>query len=53
MPDLSLDDEFRAVVFAFVQRLRARYGGRIPRAELSAGVQFRGERVPISSVSSS
>jgi putative restriction endonuclease len=47
MPDFSLDDELRAVVFAYVQRLRARYGGRIPRAELSAGVQFRGERVPI------
>lgn len=47
MPDLATDDELRAVVFAYVQRLRARHGGRIPRAELSAGVQFRGERVPI------
>jgi len=47
MPDLVLDEELRAVVFAHVQRLRARYGGRIPRDELSAGVQFRGERVPI------
>jgi putative restriction endonuclease len=47
MSDLSLDDELRAVVFAYVQRLRSRHGGRIPLAELSVGVQFRGERVPI------
>ena len=47
MPDLSLDDELRAAVFAYVQRLRARHGRRIPRADLNAGVQFRGERVPI------
>lgn len=47
MPDPVLDNELRAIVFAHVQRLRARYGGRIPRQELSVGVQFRGERVPI------
>lgn len=45
--DLPLDDELRAVAFAFVQRLRDRYGGRIPRDELLKGVTFRGERVPI------
>jgi putative restriction endonuclease len=45
--DFSLDDELRAVAFAFVQRLRDQYGGRIPRDELMKGVVFRGERVPI------
>lgn len=47
MPDLSTDEELRAATFAQVQRLRARHGARIPAQELSAGVQFRGERVPI------
>jgi len=47
MTDLALDDELRAIVFAQVQRLRERYGGRIPRAELGVGVGMRGERVPI------
>lgn len=47
MTALSLDDELRAVVFAHVQRLRDRHGGRIPSIELSAGVTVRGERVPI------
>lgn len=45
--DLSIDDELRAMAFAHVQRLRDRYGGRIPSAELSAGVMLRGNRVPI------
>lgn len=47
MADLTLDDELRAVVFAQVQRLRERCGGRIPSTELMAGVSLRGERVPI------
>jgi putative restriction endonuclease len=47
MPDLALDNELRAAAFAFVQRLRDRYGGRIPRQELMAGVMLRGQRVPI------
>lgn len=47
MPDLLTDEELRAVTFAQVQRLRVRYGARIPAHELNAGVQFRGERVPI------
>ncbi|HET7565102.1 MAG TPA: HNH endonuclease [Gemmatimonadaceae bacterium] len=47
MPDFSFDDELRAVVFAHVQQLRDRYGGRLPRAELSTGVLVRGSRVPI------
>ena len=47
MPDLSVDDEVRAATFAFVAKLRTRYGGRIPSQELSAGIQFHGERVPI------
>ena len=44
---LAPDDEIRAAVFAYVQQLRGRYGARIPRADLSAGVVVRGERVPI------
>jgi putative restriction endonuclease len=47
VPDITLDDELRATAFAFVQKLRERYGSRIPRQELMAGVTFRGERVPI------
>lgn len=47
MPDLVLDNEIRAAAFAYVQRLRARHEGRIPAAELSVGIQFRGGRVPI------
>ena len=45
MPDL--DEELRAVVFAWVQQLRDRHAYRIPRQELSRGVTIRGERVPI------
>lgn len=45
--DTALDDELRAIAFAFVQRLRDQFGGRVPRAELMKGVTFRGERVPI------
>lgn len=44
---ISCDDELRVAAFARVQRLRDRYGGRIPHAELSAGVTVRGSRVPI------
>jgi len=47
MPPSIPDDEIRAAAFAYVQRLRDRYGGRIPREELSLGVTIRGERVPI------
>jgi len=47
MPDLDLDNELRAAVFARVQPLRERYGERIPSSELSAGVTFRDARVPI------
>src|SRR5690349_15934004 len=47
MPDFSVDDELRAIVFAHVLRLRDRHGGRIPHGELSAGVTIHGSRVPI------
>lgn len=47
MTDKNLDEELRAAVFARVQQLRMRYAGRIPRNELTAGVQFHGERIPI------
>lgn len=47
MPDLSLDNELRAAVFAHLQHLRSRYGHRIPSAELNVGIQFYGQRVPI------
>lgn len=47
VPDFSLDDELRAATFAFVGKLRERFGGRIPSHELSVGVQFQGARVPI------
>lgn len=42
----SIDEELRAATFAHLQRLRARFGDRIPARELSAGVTLRGERVP-------
>lgn len=45
--NLSLDDQLRAVVFAHVQKLRARYGGRIPRHELDQHVMLDGAAVPI------
>ncbi|HET7584329.1 MAG TPA: HNH endonuclease [Gemmatimonadaceae bacterium] len=44
---ISLDDEIRAAAMAQVQRLRDRYGGRIPRAALMEGITLGGERVPI------
>lgn len=47
MPDSAFDDELRAAAFARVQSLCERFGRRIPRAELSVGVTFRGQRVPI------
>lgn len=43
----SVDDELRAATFAYIQRLRARFGDRIPAKELSVGVTLRGQRVPI------
>lgn len=45
--DLSFDSALRAAVFARVQQLRDRFGGRIPAAELNAGIPFDGLRVPI------
>jgi putative restriction endonuclease len=47
MPDLAVDDEVRAAALEQVRRLRERFGGRIPRAELMAGITVRGQRVPI------
>src|SRR5262245_54643643 len=47
MANDTIDDELRAATFAYLQRLRAKYGDRIPAKELSAGVIFRGNRVPI------
>jgi putative restriction endonuclease len=47
MADLMRDEELRATVFAHVSRLRSRHGGRIPSAELNAGIDFHGTRVPI------
>jgi putative restriction endonuclease len=44
---MSLDEELRATAFARLQQLRARYGDRIPRSELMAGVRIAGERVPL------
>lgn len=44
---LSLDEQLRAVVFAHVQKLRTRYGGRIPRQELDQHVLVDGRPVPI------
>src|SRR4051812_8573025 len=41
------DDELRAAAFARIEDLRDRFFGRIPSAELSAGVTLRGERIPI------
>lgn len=47
MPDPSLDNLLRATVFARIEQLRARYGSRIPRAELMQHVLVLGESVPI------
>ena len=47
MTPTTLDDELRAATFAYVQQLRARFGDRIPAKELSVGVAFQGQRVPI------
>ena len=47
MNSVDLDTELRAIAFARLQQLKSRYGDRIPAAELSAGVELRGERVPI------
>jgi putative restriction endonuclease len=47
MPTSDLDHELRAAAFARMQQLRLRYGDRIPRHELMAGVQLHGERVPL------
>ena len=47
MNDLDLDTALRIAVFAHIQQLRARYSNRIPSVELNAGIQFRGQRVPI------
>jgi putative restriction endonuclease len=47
MADNPIDLEVRAAAFAQVQRLRDQYGGRIPRQALMAGVEVRGQRVPI------
>lgn len=47
MDHSSFDSELRAAVFAHVQRLRLRYDCRIPREELSAGIEIDGRRIPI------
>lgn len=47
MPSQVLDNDLRAAAFARVQQLRVRFGSRIPREELSAGVVLHGQRVPI------
>lgn len=47
MPERLLDDEVRGAAFARVQQLRNRFGSRIPREELSAGVVLRGQRIPL------
>lgn len=47
MPNQVTDNELRAAAFARVQQLRDRFGSRIPREELSAGIFLHGERVPI------
>lgn len=47
MPDQMRDDEVRAAAFARVQQLRDRFGSRIPREELSAGVVIQDRRVPL------
>jgi len=41
------DEEVRSAALAKIQQLRERYGGRIPRSELMAGVTIRGQRIPV------
>ena len=45
--EIDIDEMIRASAFAFVQQLRDRFGGRIPREELKRGVIVNGERIPI------
>jgi putative restriction endonuclease len=44
---LEIDDAIRAPALALVQRLRERFAGRVPRAELAQGILHQGQRVPI------
>ncbi|MBA2668796.1 MAG: HNH endonuclease [Gemmatimonadetes bacterium] len=46
MPTFS-DEQVRVPAFARVSELRHRYGGRIPKAELDAGITIGGHRVPL------
>lgn len=39
--------ELRLAVFSHVAQLRERYGGVIPREALTAGMEYRGKRLPI------
>lgn len=41
------DSIIRSTAIIRVQQLRDRFGGRIPAAELNAGIQIGGERIPI------
>jgi hypothetical protein len=50
MPDL--DEELRAVVFAWMHQLRERHAYRIPRDELSRGVTAAMTRIGTLTVSS-
>jgi putative restriction endonuclease len=43
----ALDDEVRSAALVQVQRLRDRFGGRIPRDALMEGISLRGERIPL------
>ncbi|MFZ5625069.1 MAG: HNH endonuclease [Gemmatimonadota bacterium] len=47
MPDLAFDQELRLALFDHVRRLRDQHAGVIPSSVLSAGMTFRGGRVPI------
>jgi putative restriction endonuclease len=45
--NLDLDLELRFALFEHIQRLRERAGGVVSSADLSLGLSFRGQRVPI------
>jgi putative restriction endonuclease len=45
--NLDLDLELRFALFEHIQRLRDRAGGVVTSAELSLGLEFHGQRIPI------
>lgn len=47
IPDSDFDHELRSAVFAHLHAMQAAAGGVVTSAQLNAGMQFRGARVPV------